>query len=508
VFGNRVEIPQGGLDRAIDVRSSATGPVSIGNNTVVGRDFRHGIEVGQPPSPGRMQLQVVNNSVTGQDANPAQLSGGIEVYLDNADAQVINNTVVDGHKGLVIGSFASGSPLDALVANNLVAYNRSEGLVVFAASTGVANRNNLVFDNGSDPFVPGPGTRTTDPELISRGYPRPRDSSPAINAGSNSALPPFNGFDVDGQPRILLATVDIGAYEAGHAVTGVHETTVSSVTFNQTDFVTVGTTALAPASIVVATSLRTPGAGASLRQNLGVWLPAGIGNLPLSIFHEDNSVSMPASRRYAITVPGFGLDGYIHATTGTNISAQYTTLSHPALDGHPEAIAVPLHNYRDTGPYHDFAIGLEYIGTRWNLRNEDFSVDMPSGRNFNLVIAPPLSENAFRVAAPATGPVSEIPIRHPLLDDNACAAPIAGRVDAPGLPVTFNPMAFSLDYRAGGGGAPGRWYVVAENGGAPFPAVFAENTAFNVIVDGAQANECRAPRVDGVFRDGFEAAVP
>jgi hypothetical protein len=37
--------------------------------------------------------------------------------------------------------------------------------------------------------------------------------------------------------------------------------------------------------------------------------------------------------------------------------------------------------------------------------------------------------------------------------------------------------------------------------------VFAPNVAFNLIVDGAQAERCRSPREERIFRNGFEAAV-
>ena len=83
----------------------------------------------------------------------------------------------------------------------------------------------------------------------------------------------------------------------------------------------------------------------------------------------------------------------------------------------------------------------------------------------------------------------------------ACAAPIAGRLANPdALSPPFNTTAFSLDYRAGSDGAPGRWFVLAEGGGAP--ASFPSGAAFNVIIDGEQANRCRAD--DTIFADPFD----
>jgi len=124
---------------------------------------------------------------------------------------------------------------------------------------------------------------------------------------------------------------------------------------------------------------------------------------------------------------------------------------------------------------------------------------MLSGRRFNIVIAPALSENALRIVASAAA--TEIPLSHPLLDDNGCAAPIVGRVDIPGAPLVTDTVPFSLDYRAGLAGAPGRWFIVAEPAGS---AAFPAGAGFNVIVDGAEASGCRATAIDTIFENGFE----
>lgn len=501
VSENRIEAERGGMQQAISLASGASGTIAVSNNTIEGRDYPIGIYVTQPASAGSANIYVTNNSISGQHSTPAEGYAGIDLELANADVQIINNTVVHGSRGLTLDASTASPSVTALAANNLVAFNRSYGILV---GTGypVANRNNLVFGNGPNVgFVAGPGTLTSDPLLFSRGYPRPTDLSPAINNGSNSALAALglDPFDVDGQPRVMLATVDIGAYEGGFAITGVHETTVPNDVGNYTLLSDLGGTALVPSSGLVVSALHTPGAAAALTQNLGVWQATGAGNLPLSIFHENPGVTMASGRRFAVTVPGFGLSGYTHLSTLANIAVEYTRLSNGALDGHPEAIAVVTHNYLESGPYHDHAIGLEYSGSSWYVRDEDFTLDMPAGVSFNVVIAPALSDNAFRIVAPYAA--SELPVVHQLLDDNACAAPIVGRVNQPGMPQVFDTTAFSLDYRAGTAGSPGRWFVLAENAGAP--ASIPEGAAFNVIIDGAQANRCRAD--DVLFYDGFEA---
>ncbi len=503
VAGNRIEAPRGGMQQAIVITSDASGPITVSNNTIEGRYFLSGIAVGQPISSGSANVYVANNSISGQHTDFGSGAAGLTIQLSNADAQVINNTIVYGSRGLIFSALTAAPSVTGVAANNLVAYNTAEGVRVDAAYTGISNRNNLVFNNGSNVgFVAGPGTLTSNPLLTTRGYPRPTDLSPAINSGSNSALTAIglDPYDADGHPRVMLATVDIGAHEVGYGITDVHVTNAANLDTaptNSTYLSSLAGAALVPSSGLVVNALHTPGAALELGQNLGMWLPAGAGNLPLAIYHESGA-NMTSGRRFAVTVPGFGLLGYTHVSAVSNVVAEYTRLSNAALDSHPEAIAVVTHNYLELGPYHDHAIGLEYSGSNWYVRNEDFMVDMLAGLSFNVVIAPALSENAFRVFAPTT--TSEIALTHPLLDDNACAAPIVGRVNRPALPQVFNTTAFSLDYRAGTGGAPGRWFILAEGGGAP--AFFPAGAAFNVIIDGAQANRCRAD--DAIFYDNFE----
>ena len=409
VSGNRIEAARGGLQQAIVIGSAASGPISVSNNTIEGRRFLGGILIGQPSSSGAANVWVINNSISGQHSDPASGASAIALELTNADVQVINNTAVYGSRGISFNPISATPTLSGLLANNVVAFNTFSGLSFGTGYGGVSNRNNLVFGNTTNlGFVAGAGTLLTDPLLLTRGYPRPSDASPLINAGSNSALAAIglDPFDVDGQPRVLLGTVDIGAYEAGYGLTGVHETTAASIAGNFTVLSSLDGTALVPSAELVVTALHTPGEGTALAQNLGIWQPAGAGSLPLAIFHENTSPTMNSGRRIAVTVPGFGLTGYTHQSTLGNDVFEYSQLSNTALDGQPGAIAVATHNYQVVGPYHDHAIGLEYTGSNWYLRNEDNLVDMQSGRSFNIAIAPALSENAFRIMG--AGTVTEI----------------------------------------------------------------------------------------------------
>jgi hypothetical protein len=105
-----------------------------------------------------------------------------------------------------------GQPMAGVFANNIVAGNPKEGLRIDAE--GITNRHNLIFGNGPSSFTPGLGTVTADPLFVGGGDYHLQPTSPAIDAGENDALQSDITTDLDGAPRIQLAAIDIGAYEA------------------------------------------------------------------------------------------------------------------------------------------------------------------------------------------------------------------------------------------------------------------------------------------------------
>lgn len=125
-------------------------------------------------------------------------------------AQLTNNTIVDHDAGVLL-SANPGDPVSGEVANNIVASNNTEGLRIGAA--GITNRHNLVFSNGMENFIPGPGTLFTDPQFVGGSSFHLEPGSPAIDAGANDAVPGDVTLDLDGAPRIQGGTVDIGAFE-------------------------------------------------------------------------------------------------------------------------------------------------------------------------------------------------------------------------------------------------------------------------------------------------------
>jgi hypothetical protein len=124
---------------------------------------------------------------------------------------IANNTIVSNQSG-PDGCVSGG--LRTTIANNLIVFNSSgvEGAIPPVL------KNNCVFGNNSHDLSSFPtspigthGNISVDPFLVSTNDYHLTVNSPCINAGSNVNV--TNSTDLDGKPRIVGGTVDIGAYE-------------------------------------------------------------------------------------------------------------------------------------------------------------------------------------------------------------------------------------------------------------------------------------------------------
>lgn len=75
--------------------------------------------------------------------------------------------------------------------------------------------NSEVTHTCTTPLVPGIGNITNDPQFVdlSSTNLRLKSTSPCINAGTNFAWM-VGATDLDGLPRVINGTVDMGAYES------------------------------------------------------------------------------------------------------------------------------------------------------------------------------------------------------------------------------------------------------------------------------------------------------
>lgn len=498
IFRNRITTGAAGLRSGISVAvPAAGGSVTVSGNTVLGPRLELGVSVQRALGSAPTTVRVDNNVVSLQ-SDPA--GWGMRLLTGNSTATVVNNTIVHGARGLFVTGFDL-LPVSGRVANNLVAFHTSTGVSI--PNGGASNSHNLVFGNASNSYTAGPFTVTADPRIARPTHPRPGSGSPAINAGNNADVPSLALFDADGERRRSLGAVDIGAYEASGDAAERITVTEDTRFFNEA-YITPFPVTLTPTEALVGVAgFGTWPMGASAHHH-GVY-PNPAGPSGWSVFLQPIALQMPVGATFHILSPFGSKTGIRHLTTAGNVSGALTTLDDAELNGalNRARIAVALHRW--DGLYHDFPIGLRWVSTaggRWQIRNEDGTA-MPTTQNFNVAVAPALSPNAFRATLGAVASRTWR-LQHPLLDGNPCAAPIVGRVDDPDVPGdTPNPTPFGVVFDPPSGpGAPGRWLVVADApSGTP---TFAANSAFNVIIDGDQANRCRAPLQDALFANGFE----
>jgi hypothetical protein len=139
-------------------------------------------------------------------ASTASSAGQIvnNTFLGNQAVSLCNGVPVDDGGGI----YAAGYPA---IANNLICFG-SSGIEVFSSK---AIRYNCVFGNNRNYIVADltgtNGNISVNPFFTVAGDYHFASNSPCINAGDNSVV--STATDLDGQPRIAGATVDLGAYE-------------------------------------------------------------------------------------------------------------------------------------------------------------------------------------------------------------------------------------------------------------------------------------------------------
>lgn len=153
---------------------------------------------------GGTAISVVNNCLIA--GNSAVTGGGtVGGTLDNST--IVFNSAI----------WAGGAGLDHNAMNNCIAYfntaSDSTSNYEWTSSSPIRFCCTLPLPTGSTDFI---GNITNLPLFVNaaEGDFRLQSNSPCINAGSNTYL--TNSTDLDGNPRIVVGTVDIGAYEFQH----------------------------------------------------------------------------------------------------------------------------------------------------------------------------------------------------------------------------------------------------------------------------------------------------
>ncbi|MAP55518.1 T9SS type A sorting domain-containing protein [Altibacter sp.] len=145
-----------------------------------------------------------------------------------------------------------------------------------------------------------------------------------------------------------------------------------------------------PNAIALLTTYWNPN-GVYNDQNYGFWYDDTAGTNHWIIYAEDLT-SIPTDAAFFVVVEGEGVQNMRHQADVGNITNNWTTISHPLLDGNPDAVFVASHNWGVTGDTSnvvlDKTIGVWYTGSNWAIYTEDQSA-MPVGATFDLLIYDP-----------------------------------------------------------------------------------------------------------------------
>jgi len=213
----------------IQLKGAVEGTNLIHHNVVRRTGQRAGTEAGQRHG---ISLYEGNGKIF---ANWVESSGesGIQHYLHFMpssypvqNSEIFNNVVVDtglvgplkGY-GITVGNQDGYARPFTSVYNNTIVRSQSSGVLVSSTAAGGIVRDNVIADAGAAPISSSSAiakVNNRSGSIADMGFVDPtrkdfrlRESSPAVDSGTNGAPPD----DIDGNKRPAGATADQGAYE-------------------------------------------------------------------------------------------------------------------------------------------------------------------------------------------------------------------------------------------------------------------------------------------------------
>lgn len=164
-------------------------------------------------------IYLLDSLLSGAQSNYASL--GVFSFTDGATVYLTNNTLRVG-----------GAPLQALLdanagSNFRLVNNALQGELLFNSRNGGDPIQASLLHNVGQWGIAGFSSYNLvssinnqfaiDPRFVGAGNFRPGPGSPLVNAGLNAPFGGVPGVDLDGGPRVVYETIDVGAYESSAA---------------------------------------------------------------------------------------------------------------------------------------------------------------------------------------------------------------------------------------------------------------------------------------------------
>ncbi|MBL7685354.1 MAG: choice-of-anchor D domain-containing protein, partial [Deltaproteobacteria bacterium] len=219
------------------------GPITVANNTITDNSstgFAGGLDV---ESNSTETMLLVNNLIA-NNHGANDTGGGVYIYTDIGKVILVNNTITGNSNydggGLYIEAYDPTQASVFLYNNIIFSNNGIDGKDIYfndndfdgltGASITLVNNDFSDFhsdcqEDTSTPCVPNITLQNNldlDPLFANAaaGDFHLQNASPVLNKGDNSA-PNLPATDLDGNPRVVSGTVDMGAYEANSTALSV-----------------------------------------------------------------------------------------------------------------------------------------------------------------------------------------------------------------------------------------------------------------------------------------------
>jgi len=250
----------------------------------------------------------------------------------------------------------------------------------------------------------------------------------------------------------------------------VHMATASNSTGNWTAIDNPNTNSNPDAKLFITHNLDASGSGVYNDHVTGLWY----NGTSWTIFNEDaGTVPIIENSAYHILVADETQSTvFQHTARPTNISSNWTELTHPELDGNPNArILVTQILLSPDNRYNNREIGVFYNGAnKWAIFNENMDA-MPDGASFNVLILD--NDNSILQTATTANIIdATTQIDNPALNNNPNAIIyVTQNWNGGGASGVFNTSKMSTYYNP----ATQRWTVFGED-----HAVMVEGSKYNV----------------------------